>query len=399
MIVVGPGILGQQASRCEPILFARPEFKLLSQGKTDMKTSLIPILIFAVSHICSAVTSAGTGDCSCSSAAPVYAEDINGYQTPLSQQLESSEVLNAPPTQNLPDFGAFNEQSVAFASTGRSVAAYIDSALVRTQIRFRFDAAYDFNRADRAEYFYTTWNQFGGQNPNPGDTPPGFPEPNIDRQALWLYYEHAITNNVSLFIDVPFIFSNPEVNVNDSGVGDLQAGVKVSLYRDCRQQLTFQLKNYIPVTDASERWLGTGHYSLEPALLYNRQMDRWTLEGEIRDWIAINGAVNPRNGQDYAGNVLRYGLGLGYDLACTDCYNVTPVVELVGWSVLEGQVFDFDAPVPGPVDADGDTIVNIKVGARIANACGSSIYCGWGHALTDDRWYEDIFRFEVRRMF
>ena len=92
-------------------------------------------------------------------------------------------------------------------------------------------------------------------------------------------------------------------------------------------------------------------------------------------------------------------------------YSVKPILEFVGWSVLEGQVFDFnDAAVDptnanisagdiGPVDADGDTIVNIKIGTRVANCCGGSLYAGWGHSLTGDRWYQDIFRFELRRMF
>jgi hypothetical protein len=206
------------------------------------------------------------------------------------------------------------------------------------------------------------------------------------------------------------IFSDPLYNPNDQGIGDMQLGLKFSLYETRCKQLTFQLKNYIPTAKASEFWLGTGHYSIEPGLLYwNRFGNGWTLESEITDWIPIGGAVNPQNQKDYAGNVLRYGVGLGYDLAHVCGRTFTPVVECVGWSVLGGQVFEFnDALVNpnqpltgliGPRSASGDTIVNLKLGTRIANTRGGSIYAGYGRCLTGDRWYQDIFRLELRKMY
>ena len=35
----------------------------------------------------------------------------------------------------------------------------------------RFDAAYGMNRPDRAEYFYTTREAFGGHYPTPSEYP------------------------------------------------------------------------------------------------------------------------------------------------------------------------------------------------------------------------------------
>ena len=302
---------------------------------------------------------------------------------------------------------AFNTRDVAFSGNTfaafDSKAGYIDSAIIRSQVRFRFEAGYDINRADRAEFMYTTWRAFGGKNPNP---PVGFPDPHIDQQSLKLYFEHAVNNCFSLFAEGGVVFSDPLRNPNDQGFGDMEVGFKVSLLHDACQQLTFQLKNYIPTADAGEHWVGTGHYSIEPGILFYRQLNsRWSMESEIRDWIAIGGA------DDYAGNVLRWGLGLGYDMGCVGGYQVKPIVEVVGWHVLDGQVFDFnDSQVDftnanlsagdlGPRDASGDAIVNIKIGTRITNCCGGSLYAGYGNALTSDRWYEDVFRIELRRMF
>jgi hypothetical protein len=309
------------------------------------------------------------------------------------------------PPSAAPQF-AFDTQSAAFTGTTFAAfagkAAYIDSALVRDQIRFRFDAAYNIDRADRSEFLYTTWQAFGGERPNPTDDPTSRPDPDIDRQTFWLYYERAVNRDFSVFVDVPFTFQNPSRNPNVEGFGDIEAGVKFSLYRDCCQQLTFQLKNYIPTGDAEDLWLGTGHYSIEPGLLYFRSLnDAWTLEAEVRDWIPIGGAVNPQNGEDYAGNVIRYGLGLGWDLWNGCGRSIQPIVEVVGWSFLDGQVFEFDANDAdlGVFDADGDTVINLKIGTRITNCCGGSLYAGWGHPLTGDQLYRDIFRLELRRMF
>ena len=331
--------------------------------------------------------------------APTSTPEIAGSELSEASPLPSA---TAPPSTTAPALD-FPTQSVALSGSMFAAldtkAGYIDTAIIRTQARFRFDAAYDFNRPDRAEFFYTTWQSLGGQNPDP---PVGFPEPKIDRQAFWFYYEHAFHRNFSLSVDLPIVLSNPSLNRNVEGVGDLQVAAKLSLYHDWDQQLTFQLKNYIPTAGLDSIWVGTRHYSIEPGILYYGNLsDRWSVEAEVRDWISIGGAVH--NGQDYAGNVLRYGVGLGYDLGCIHNHSVKPIVEFVGWSVLEGQKVDFDAnnvPItPLGTDADGDTIVNIKLGTRITNCCGGSLYGGWGHSLTGDRWYRDIFRLELRKMF
>ena len=61
-------------------------------------------------------------------------------------------------------------------SLAQSNVGYIDSALIGTNLRMRFDAAYGMNRPDRAEYYYTTWRRLAGGCP----TPLGQPDPNVD---------------------------------------------------------------------------------------------------------------------------------------------------------------------------------------------------------------------------
>ena len=77
----------------------------------------------------------------------------------------------------------------------------------------------------------------------------------------------------------------------------------------------------------------------------------------------------------------------------TENVSFGPVVELVGWRVLNGyQTAD-------PADASGTNILNVKFGARATWANGSSIYGGYGLSLTDEDWYNDILRFEYRLSF
>jgi hypothetical protein len=114
------------------------------------------------------------------------------------------------------------------------------------------------------------------------------------------------------------------------------------------------------------------------------------LEGEVRDWIPIGGT-------DFAGNVIRYGVGLDYRIFDNDNLRIAPVAELVGWTVLSGKEF---ANPPGVIlDAAGDTIVNAKIGARFWFGNHSDIYVGYGRALTGAVWYKDIVRAEYRLAF
>lgn len=315
-------------------------------------------------------------------------------------------------------------------SVSSSNVGYLDNAIVGTQFRLRVDAAYGADRPARAEYFYPKPGSFANPFNLPGlqaaleavgefdpaaPGPPGKPDPpplgrpaetNIDYQDIRAYFEYAATNRFSGFVEVPVRFLNPEVNNNASGLADVEAGFKYALYADEERYVTFQLRTYVPTGDPF-LGLGTNHVSLEPALLFYYQItDAVALEGDFRDWIPIAGT-------DFAGNIVRYGIGLSYDLfgevACGGCCDdarcpesrwrqlprIVPVVELAGWTVLDGR----EAARPSPSeDAAGDTIVNVKIGARIELGRGD-LYLGYGRALTGDIWYHDIMRLEYRQSF
>jgi hypothetical protein len=266
-----------------------------------------------------------------------------------------------------------------------SNVGYIDRALITDMLRLRLDAAYGNRRPSRAEFFYAA--------PQPRGPGLPLPERSVDYQDLSAYAEAALAERFSLFAEVPVRFLNPEVNANTAGLSDASAGFKSALVDDGASVLTFQLRAFAP-SGAASRGLGTRHVSLEPALLaYQRLGERLTLEGELRCWVPIGGT-------DFAGEVVRYGVGAGYEVYRADWWWATPVVEVVGWTVLNGKG-SFVTPSGQVVveGAGGDTIVNVKVGLRVGLGERADVYAGYGRPLTGDRWYDNILRLELRWKF
>ncbi len=300
---------------------------------------------------------------------------------------------------------------------------YIDNAIVGNVLRFRTDLAFDDENSDMAEFIYA---ECACQSPlarGPGPGPGKGPVPNLDvaltkinYQELSGYMELSASERFSAFMELPVRFiqfkqvtglPDDASEFNNGGVGDLNVGFKFALIHDADQYLTAQLRAYLP-TGNSYQGLGTGHLSLEPALLYWRRVsERLCIQAELRDWIPIDGDVLP-DGSDFAGNVLRYGFGAGYDLITPGCsencwggrpMRLTAVTEVVGWDVFGGQ-FSLNSSSTGAAvaDASGTSIVNLKIGARLT--CGqNSLYAGWGHALTEQAWYRDIARIELCHAF
>jgi hypothetical protein len=299
---------------------------------------------------------------------------------------------------------------------------YIDSAIVRSRIRVRFDANYGDTSPDKAEFFYAKCGCFAnpkvaGSLFDPRARGPVHPmgtngaaqftgQPKLHYQEVATYLEYAPTMRFSGFIEVPARFIQPVLGTGTSGFSDLNMGFKYALIANPNQYYTFQFRTYVPTGD-SYTGLGTGHASLEPALLvFQRLSDRLFFSGEVRDWIPVGGS-------DFAGNVIRYGVGLTYNIVLTDRFRIAPVNEIVGWSILNGQEFvqTSSAPLGTIVHVGGQTIVNEKIGLRIGigdygQAGGGSalndrhsLYVGYGHAITGDHWYTDTFRLEYNFWF
>ncbi|MFL5246147.1 MAG: hypothetical protein ACJ8FY_29105 [Gemmataceae bacterium] len=278
---------------------------------------------------------------------------------------------------------------------------YIDSAIPQSMFRTRFDAAYDNNRPDRAEFFYPKCGCFLQTGPGVRAPGPPLPETRVDYQEITGYIEVAPSDRFSVFAEVPERYINPEQNANQSGIGDINFGFKYAFIAETCRYFTLQLRTFVPTGDPF-KGLGTDHTTVEPGLLFYQALsDRLIFESEVRDYVPIGGT-------NFSGNVVRYGVGLSYLLSNGPNFRVSPVGELVGWTVTNGKEFFLDGNGQGVVkSAAGDTIVNAKVGVRFGFGdlqergllSRSDIYVGYGRALTGEVWYKDIFRLEYRMRF
>lgn len=286
------------------------------------------------------------------------------------------------------DSGATSTGGEGLAIADSSVG-YIDRALISTMIRARFDAAYNDRRPTRAEFLY----------PQGAPNGPGLlhPDPKADYQELMAYLEVAVNPHLSGFFEVPWRFLNPEVNPDAGGLSDMNFGFKWAPYQTDCQVATFQFRTYLPTGDA-ERGLGNNHVSLEPALLVYKKCDEYfTVEGELRLWIPIGGT-------GFAGEFVRYGIGISENAYHCNHFTLKPVIEFVGWTLFNGHETVVAPPsltkpdfFPTTTrDTGGETIVNAKVGLRAEIGEHTGLYVGYGHAITGEAWYRDILRVECR---
>jgi hypothetical protein len=215
--------------------------------------------------------------------------------------------------------------------------------------------------------------------------------------------EYAPFLKFSGFIEVPVRFLNPTLVNNNYGFSDINAGFKYAFVAEPNRYYTFQFRTYAP-TGASNLGLGTNHTSLEPAVLvFQRLTERLYFNGEFRDWIPVGGT-------NFSGNVLRYGVGLTYNIVLTDHFRVAPVNEVVGWTILGGKEL---IPLNGGTirNVDGQSIVNEKIGLQFGLGNYSqpgggsalndrhSFMVSFGQCLTGDHWYKQVFRLEYNFWF
>jgi hypothetical protein len=341
----------------------------------------------------------------------VAAQETTAPPVPEPGPLVSLTSAAPPDTASLDDRAATAAQPTGRRKRRPSMVGYIEDATLRSQIRVRFDAGWGNDRPDRAEFFYAKCGCYvfdpapftDPDSPGPG---PGVPT-ELNFQQFYVLGEFAAGSRVSLFAELPFRGIQPQGFLDfgppydpfgdQSGLGDIRAGAKLSLLSDDMRDVTLQVRAGLPSGDAA-KGLSSDLFSLEPALLFSHNVnDRFGIEGQFGAWLPFGGSRGAdTDDEDFSGTVLFYGIGPSFDLVATDRARFSPVVELVGWRVIGGFQTGCD-PVTLTCAFDTDeNIVNLKVGARTTVDERHSFYVGYGFPLTSAEWYDKILRFEYR---
>jgi hypothetical protein len=257
----------------------------------------------------------------------------------------------------------------------------LDPTQPLNNFRLRFDAAYNLERPDRAEFY---WAKIGGKGPK-------LPERSVNYQDVRMYWEIGGAA-FSTFTELPIRVLDPEVNLNTASLGDMTIGTKLRLLDEGRWQMTQVMRTFMQ-TGLAKRGLGNGHVSMEPGLLFRYQYSPETyLHSELKYWFPIGG--DP----DYSGQVLRYGFGWSHVAYDNDDIAIMPTLEVVGWAVLDGLETD---PFGLPVAIDPEAILNIYPGVRLflSEECPFGKFeAGFsgGVTLTRNHWYEGLLRLDLR---
>ena len=95
-----------------------------------------------------------------------------------------------------------------------SMVGYIDNAIVGSEVRIRFDAAFNDAFPDRAEFVYAKCGCYRGapgnaNDPNAPGPGPGVPK-NVNFQILSFMGEYAVNRRFSAFVEIPFRWIQPQ---------------------------------------------------------------------------------------------------------------------------------------------------------------------------------------------
>jgi hypothetical protein len=265
--------------------------------------------------------------------------------------------------------------------------SFVDTTQPMQNFRMRFDAGYDYQSPDRAEYF---WAQINGRGPA-GDR-----GPTVDYQDIRTYMEVG-GDKFSVGTDVPIRIVDPtEPFGNHSGIGDINITTKTLFLDGKFWQIANLFRTHIPSGNPAVG-LGTGHASIEPGFAIRYKWSDYTyFHGDLKYWVPLGG--NPA----FEGEVLNYGIAMSHVWRETDSTAIMPTIELRGYSFLNGQETSA-VPNAGGVGIDPEGILIVHPGVRWAWDHGTD--CGLrevglfgGFSATSDSLYEELIRLEFRWM-
>jgi hypothetical protein len=272
--------------------------------------------------------------------------------------------------------GGLGRERLAFSLFDIDPAQPFNNFRVRTLIANRM------RLPDRAEYFWAKSGSLKGPPRN---------ESVIDYQEARFRMELG-SKKFSATFEVPFRATNPQLNENHAGLGDLQLIAKTVLVDGNQWMLTQYFGTFFPTGHAAAG-LGTGHIALEPGMLFRNEFSENTwMHGELKFWFPLG--ADPQHG----GQVLKFATGFNRVWMETDQTAWIPSLELSTYSVLNGLATN---ALGNRRAIDQDTIFYLTPGLHYAVdksgdfglfEIGSSLAL----AASPERFTDSTWNFEVR---
>lgn len=296
-------------------------------------------------------------------------------------------------------------QGSAGTTTSRpAMAGAIENAHIGNKVLLRLESARGLRALDRAEFFSAKCGCYragSAAGPNYDASAPG-PGPGqaVDSNYMQtvLRGEFALTGRAAVLGELPLRQFSPQAFIGTpyegaSGLSDVRVGAKLDLSHDSNSQMTLELVASAPTGDES-KGLGTGHWTVWPTVLYNTRIgERLTVETHFGSVVPLKGSRGVVGSSPYfSGRMMTFGLAPTFDAYTRGDLHVAPLVEVVGWRIIDGYS-TYDKAV-----ANGTTIVNLNIGARVVRGI-HSVYVGYAKALTDKTWFDNAVRIELRRGF
>lgn len=290
---------------------------------------------------------------------------------------------SAPPPLPIPRRLGFGSGEVGLGQERLAFALFdIDSAQPFNNLRIRAALANRMHLPDRAEYFWAKTVTGGG---------PPLPESVIDYQEARIRMETG-SKKISTAFELPFRSTDPDINKNHAGLGDMQLIVKTVLL----DGKSWMLTQYFGTRFASgnaKAGLGTGKVGLEPGLLFRNEFreDTW-MHGELKFWFPLG--ADPVHG----GQVLKLASGVNRVLHQTDHNAWIPSLELSAYSVLNGGATTATGLVR-PVDHDAIFYLTPGMHYAVDNRGDFGLFevgCAVSIAMSRERFSDDTWIFDMR---
>ncbi len=262
-------------------------------------------------------------------------------------------------------------------------ALFLDGARPQGMTRLRWDNGRGMVFPDRNEYF---WARSGGGGKGPAITPR-----RLNYNALSMYNEFG-AERFSGFVVTPYRTYDTVGQGGGSGMGDIQVGTKSLLLDTEIVQISLQFTTYIPAGPAM-KGAGTGHVSLEPALLMSVKLHEDTyFQGQIGEWIPLGG--DPAVG----GGLLDYRFALNH-VICRP-WEESQLIGSLEFTGIAFQDGGFTDPATGLVrKSNGGSYFNLGPSVRWVLSRNCDFGFGVQFATTQEHFAQQLYRTEMRFRF